>query len=74
MIHCGCRREISPAYVSPDNLSRPPLRSPSEGLSPQQESSVGEANSMSDEEITFNISRQITGMTTGQVRARVDAA
>ncbi|XP_076472311.1 uncharacterized protein LOC143301802 [Babylonia areolata] len=60
-------REISPRYVSPDSLSRPPLHvSPDKNKQPQQdqdssqqESSNEEAIPLSDEEITFNMSRQV---------------
>lgn len=64
--HCNkqtalwCRREISPAYVSPDSLARPPLSSLSDEDS-QHESSPTPAVAMSDEEITFNFSRQKAG-------------
>ncbi|KAL8578235.1 hypothetical protein ACOMHN_040996 [Nucella lapillus] len=59
-------REISPAYVSPDSLARPPLRSPDEDSIAaedqdclQQESTSEEVMAESDEEITFNMSRQV---------------
>ena len=64
--HCNkqtalwCRREISPAYVSPDSLARPPLSSLSDEDS-KHESSPTLAAAMSDEEITFNFSRQTAG-------------
>ena len=55
-----CRREISPAYVYPDSLARPPLSSLSDEDS-QHENSPTLAAAMSDEEITFNFSRQTAG-------------
>lgn len=50
--------EISPLYVSPNQLARPPLHSFTESDS-QQHSSAGEMMVTSDEDITFNMSRQV---------------